>query len=160
MIKIVSLADFPYDVQNSRFMYKNLFSEGKLVAYLPCNLTKGYEISVSYCNQNRSLILRGIFMKKTTFIAILLSFFAILMTVQISVTTQADNSSVAIESVTQMCQDKIQFDLGFTAASAQDPDPNPSDCHDNGDCESICGSGFTACTYMDCGSGTQLCHKS
>jgi len=82
------------------------------------------------------------------------------MTVQITVTTQADNSSTAIESITQMCQDQIQFDLGFTAASAQDPGSNPADCHDNGDCTTICGSGHTAYTYMDCGSGTQLCHKS
>ncbi|CAN5763491.1 hypothetical protein BH23THE1_BH23THE1_14750 [soil metagenome] len=99
-------------------------------------------------------------MKITTYIALLFSFFAILMTVQLSVTTQADNSSITIESVTQMCQNQIQFDLGFTAASAQDPDPNPADCHDNGDCTTICGSGYDPCTYMDCGSGTQLCHKS
>ncbi len=101
-------------------------------------------------------------MKKTTFVAILLSFFAILMTMQLSVTTHADDSQITLESVTEMCQDNLQFSLGFTAASAQDSDPGESDddCHENGDCEAICGSGFTACSYMDCGSGTQLCHKS
>lgn len=31
-------------------------------------------------------------------------------------------------------------------------------CHD-GDCQAICGSGYRACTYMDCGAGTELCHK-
>ncbi|HSH25708.1 MAG TPA: hypothetical protein VLA13_09270, partial [Massilibacterium sp.] len=34
------------------------------------------------------------------------------------------------------------------------------DCHENGECEGLCGSGYVACTYMDCGAGTQLCHKS
>lgn len=33
-------------------------------------------------------------------------------------------------------------------------------CHDTGDCEAVCGpEAFEACTYMDCGSGTELCHR-
>ncbi len=99
-------------------------------------------------------------MKRTTQIALLFSFFAILMTVQLSVTTQTDESNITVESVTEMCQNQIHFDIGFATVDAQDPDPDPGNCHDDGNCEAICGSGHTACTYMDCGSGTQLCHKS
>jgi hypothetical protein len=97
-------------------------------------------------------------MKRTTYIALLFSFFAILMTVQLSITTQADDSNITVESVSEMCQNQIQFDLGLTAASARNM--NPDDCHENGDCAALCGSGHTACTYMDCGSGTQICHKN
>lgn len=97
-------------------------------------------------------------MKRTTYIALLFSFFAILMTVQLSVTTQADDSTITVESVEEMCQNQIQFDLGLTTANARNI--NPDDCHENGDCTAICGSGYEPCTYMDCGSGTQLCHKN
>ncbi|HSH45301.1 MAG TPA: hypothetical protein VK966_05570 [Longimicrobiales bacterium] len=34
-----------------------------------------------------------------------------------------------------------------------------NDCHKNGECEALYETGYTACTYMNCGSGTQLCHK-
>jgi len=37
---------------------------------------------------------------------------------------------------------------------------NPDDCHENGECEGLCGTGYDACTYMNCGAGTQLCHKT
>ena len=34
------------------------------------------------------------------------------------------------------------------------------DCHTGGFCTDVCGmEGFKACTYMDCGNGTQLCMK-
>lgn len=57
-----------------------------------------------------------------------------------------------------MCQNQLQFEVGFADVTAQQQVYLP-DCHENGACEELCGSGYTACTYMDWGSGTQLCHK-
>lgn len=40
-------------------------------------------------------------------------------------------------------------------------DPTPGDCYSGGFCSDICGDvGLAYCTYMDCGSGTQMCYKN
>lgn len=96
-------------------------------------------------------------MKKATYLAVFIALFTLLMTFNLSVAPQTEDSDIAIENVAEKCDNGIQFNLGFTVASARDR--NPDDCHENGDCKAVCGSGYTACSYMDCGSGTQLCHK-
>ncbi|WP_372906567.1 hypothetical protein [Rhodohalobacter sp.] len=80
-------------------------------------------------------------MKKTKkkFIAIFAGcMFAVMMMLNVSTTINGANFSVD----------------GYMALVS-----GSTNCHDGG-CSVVCGpSGYEACTYMDCGSGTQLCHR-
>lgn len=64
------------------------------------------------------------------------------------------NKAVAlVVLVIGLCASVLAFDGSTKPARAEET------CHD-GECTTICGSGFDACTYMDCGGGTELCHKT
>ena len=52
------------------------------------------------------------------------------------------------------------FIIAFTLSTSVNSVTANTNCHENGDCESICGEEDTVvCTGMDCGSGTQICMK-
>jgi len=58
---------------------------------------------------------------------------------------------------------KSLFGMSLIAALAFTFIPEPAfaeSCHTNGACfDAGCEGGYTACTYMDCGNGTELCMK-
>lgn len=74
--------------------------------------------------------------------------FIALMLFNVSVSMEVDNSN----SITSL--DQIEF---MVNANAETNDPWGPDCQ-GGYCVQLCGYPLlTECTYMDCGSGTQMC---
>lgn len=100
-------------------------------------------------------------MNKLALSIIITCFFIMLMSLQLSADSNEDYVDLTTENQIEACDENVGFSLNIASAFAQDTDPGEEgDCHKTGDCETICGSGYTACSYMDCGSGTQLCHKN
>ena len=84
--------------------------------------------------------------------------FAALLVVNVTVSTEVP-AAVQSEQVveTNPCANGFTLSVGVESANAQDSDLGT--CHD-GECEAVCGTpGTVICTGMDCGQGTELCHR-
>jgi len=77
-------------------------------------------------------------------------FVAVLLTFTLSADNEFNNNSAFFVSINQVfattsCHDTIWTDDYYIEPSS---------------CQLACGfEGYTACTYMDCGNGTELCTK-